>query len=389
MTSAATHLARLCQGRDRRPGSAENLAATRYVAATFRDVGWDVDEQWFDCLDWESSGGEVEVAGTVVAVTPSPYGTGVVGSGRLVGASTPDELSPGRAEGCVLVLHGALTSRPLTPRGYPFYSDEADARVLDLVEGARPLAAVAVTGRHPELCGAMDPFPLVEDGSFGVPVADVDPAGGAVLLEHLGEPARVDLRARRRPAHAANVVARRGPAAPRVTAVAHVDTKPGTPGALDNGTGVAALLRVAEMLPERGRVGVELLVVNGEDYYAASGELRYLQTADLDEVALAVNVDGVGLPPTAWSAYGCPPEVESRVRASLGARGLVEGPAWFQSDHAVFAMRGRPAVALTSADLQTALGSVAHAPTDTVDGVDVGTVEQAAEAVVAVVEAVG
>ena len=52
---------------------------------------------------------------------------------------------------------------------------------------------------------------------------------------------------------------------------------------------------------------------------------------------------------------------------------------------------GRPAVALTSSDLQTALGSVAHAPTDTVDGVDIVMVEQAAGAVaiVTVVEAVG
>ena len=109
-------------------------------------------------------------------------------------------------------------------------------------------------------------------------------------------------------------------------------------------------------------------------------------------MALAVNVDGVGLDPTAWSAYGCPPAVEARVRDSLGAPGLVEGPAWFQSDHAVFAMRGRPAVALTSSDLQTALGSVAHAPTDSVDGVDIVMVEQASGAVVAVVtvvEAVG
>jgi aminopeptidase YwaD len=132
-------------------------------------------------------------------------------------------------------------------------------------------------------------------------------------------------------------------------------------------------------------------VVNGEDYYAASGEVRYLATADLDEVVLAVNLDGVGLPegPTAWSTYACEGGLERLLRSVLSDRpGLVEGPPWYQSDHAVFALRGRPALAFTSSDMAGALGTVAHAPTDTPDRVAVAAVDVAAAAVAAVVRAV-
>lgn len=392
VTTVMEHLTSLCSvRRDRRPGSVGNLAATEYVAATLRRLGWATELQWFDCLDWESDGGKLNVAGQDYAVVPSPYGSGVSGEARLVTASSLEELSGREAEGAVLLLHGELTGRPLTPLNYPFYSSPEDEHLMRLIETARPLAVVAVTGRYPELCGAMDPFPFIEDGSFTVPVADVGPEVGEQLLKHVGANVHVVLNARRRPARAANVLARRGPQHRRVTVVAHVDSKPGTPGALDNATGVAALLLVAEALVGEvfdGDAGIELLVVNGEDYYAASGEVRYLQGTDIDDVLLAVNLDGVGLPEgaTAWSLYGCPPELDARLRGVLAETpGILEGPQWFQSDHAIFAMRGRPALAFTSSDMQTALGMVAHAPTDTPDGVDTPKVKEAAAAVTAAV----
>ena len=342
--------------------------------------------QWFDCLDWEAAESEVRIADRSWAVVPSPYGTGVSGSGRLIAAATRDELAACAESGAVLVLHGALTRQPLTPRGYPFYSSAEDEEVLELIESAEPRAVVAITGKYPELCGALDPFPFIEDGSVDVAAAAVGPHVGRQLLAHVGQEATVNVRASRRPARAANVLARRGPQDRRVTVVAHVDTKPGTPGALDNGTGVVALLMVAQALaaePFDGDTGIELLAVNGEDCYAAPGEVAYLQDADLDAVVLAINFDAVGLPhgPTAWSLYECPAELDALLRHELVDRpGLVEGPPWFQSDHAIFAMKGRPALAMTSADVATALARVAHAPTDTPDQVDIGAVQDAATA---------
>ena len=215
-----------------------------------------------------------------------------------------------------------------------------------------------------------------------------EPDGAAVLAALAGgprEPATLDLPGRRWPSSARNVVARRGDQSDRFTVVAHIDTKPGTPGAIDNATGVVVLCRVAELLAGSD-AAVELLAVNGEDYYAASGELDYLASVDLAGVRLAINIDGAGLRGgrTAWSGYGLPPDMD--VSALTGSPGLVAGPTWPQSDHMVFAAAGRPAIALTSTDFSTVMQDVAHSPGDRPELVDLDLLEQAAQAIAALIE---
>lgn len=53
----------------------------------------------------------------------------------------------------------------------------------------------------------------------------------------------------RRQAHGANIVATRAATTPRIVIGAHYDTVAGSPGADDNGSGVAALLELARILP--------------------------------------------------------------------------------------------------------------------------------------------
>jgi aminopeptidase YwaD len=253
---------------------------------------------------------------------------------------------------------------------------------------------VAVTGTAPEVAGAVDPFPLIEDSAFALPAGDLRASDGAELLAHLAlavpaPVAALELPAERWPATARNVLATRGDQSDRVTVVAHLDTKPGTPGAVDNGTGVVTVLRVAELLadlPAEAQPGVELLWVNGEDSHQAAGELAYLASSDLQRVRLAINIDGAGFPggPTAFSTYGTVPE---HALAPLRQHGLVEGPSWPQSDHMVFAMAGRPAIALTSHDLDRVLAEVAHSPQDTPQRVDAALLEQAAQGIAALVRA--
>ncbi len=77
-TVALQHLAALCAvDPDRRPGSVGNLAATDYAAAVLTNAGWEVKQPEFDCLDWYTDGGSVEINGQSVKLTPSPYGLGV------------------------------------------------------------------------------------------------------------------------------------------------------------------------------------------------------------------------------------------------------------------------------------------------------------------------
>jgi aminopeptidase YwaD len=196
----------------------------------------------------------------------------------------------------------------------------------------------------------------------------------------------VTLDARRWPGHARNVVARRVAAEPRVLVTAHLDTKPGTPGALDNAAGVVVLLQLARLL--HARASVELVAFNGEDYFNAAGEVDYLRRSEsagrsLADFDLVVNIDAAGSAgdDVAWSAYNIEGPDLHRVRRDLRRSGIVPGPQWWQSDHAIFAMRGCPAVAFTSAHLTEVLATVVHTEADVPEKVDAASLEMLARAI--------
>ncbi|HET7772041.1 MAG TPA: M28 family peptidase [Chloroflexota bacterium] len=370
--AAATHLRSVCAGRDRRPGSAENEAVTAYAAGALRGAGWHVQQRGFEVLDWEGGAGRLDIGGVTFGVHTSPYSLGVRGLGPLVVASTRAELERRVLSGAVVLLHGALAERPVTPKGYPFYEDDDHAGLVALLEGGAPLAVIGATDACPELAGALRPFPLFEDGTFAVPAGYLAQEQGRVLMGLNGLPAAITLLGQRRAARACNVIARRGARAGRLVVTAHIDTKVGTPGALDNAAGVAILLLLAEMVaqvPSGPAAGLELVLINGEDYYAASGEVSYLAQhgREIGSAALAVNVDGAGYVKgrTAYSLYGCEGALAEDARKVLEAHSLIEGAPWWQGDHALFAMRGRPAIALTSERIDELNREVIHTAADT------------------------
>lgn len=375
---ASTHLHTLCEvSPDRRPGSPGNDQAAGYVAQVWRDCGWVVSEQVFDVLDWSGSPGTVRVGRRHWTVVPSPYSQGAEVTRQLVVARRSADLDADLA-GRVVLLLDDLASEQLTPLGYPFYGNPVHTQILTRLIEAKPRVVLAGTGKAPQTAGALEPFPLIEDGAFPIPTGNLHRADAQALAEHEGQQVQVDMSAHRWPSTARNVIARLGPDAPRVLLVAHLDSKPGTPGAVDNAAGVVTLLLLARRLAgvEIGGLGVELLAVNGEDCYSAAGELAYLaEHADrLGDIAVVVNVDGVGYRSggTAYSLYEVPDPLGAVIRGAMAGRErLSEGPAWFASDHMVFAPRGVPAVALTTDRLDVVLTDLVHSPHDTPAQVDV------------------
>ena len=382
---------------DRRPGSPGNDVATGYVAADLARWGWQVSEQTFDVLDWSGTPGTVRVGREQWTAHPSPYARGAETGGPLVVARTRHDVEADLS-GKVVLLLGDLAREPLTPTDYPFYANPEHAALVTALVEARPRVVLAGTGKAPDTAGAMEPFPLIEDGAFGLPTANLRVSDAEALAAHAGERVRVDVTAHRWPSHARNVIARLGNPARRVVLTAHVDSKPGTPGALDNAAGVVTLLLLARELAGQlddgalASVGVEVAVLNGEDCYSAPGEQAYLAEYgdSLADIVLAVNIDGAGyrVGATAYSLYGTDEPLERTVRQALAAHPrLVEGPAWYSSDHMVFAQRGVPALALTTDQLQTVLNEVGHSPHDTPAQVDVTLLVDQARALCDVVEA--
>lgn len=375
---AAGYLRRLCVEIGGRPtGSSGNRQATDFFAETIARFGFAVETASFDCIDWACDGAELRVAGTAIPALVSPYSLGCRARGPLQVISTVDELREADLAGSIVLLRGPVAAEPLMPKNFPFYNPEHHQQIISLLETGRPAAIIAATGRHPELAGGCYPFPLIEDGDFAIPSVYLTDVVGERLATQAGAEVALEITARRIPALACNVIARKAATARhRIVLFAHIDAKEGTPGALDNAAGVITLLLLAELSAGYSRaIGLEIVALNGEDYYSAPGEQRYLQdnAGKFGEIMLGINLDGVGYREgnTAYSLYDCPPPISRLIRSSFAPfDDLIEGPPWYQGDHGLFLFNQRPALAVTSEQVFTLTSEITHTPKDSPELVD-------------------
>jgi aminopeptidase YwaD len=344
--------------------------ATDLAAAELTRAGFDVARPSFACIAWTDGGARLYAGGEAYPVFVSPFSPACEAEARLVVASSLEELEGLDAAGRILLVRGELTREQLLPKSFPFYKSESHQHLIATLEGKAPLAIIAATGRDPSLAGGLSPFPLIEDGDVLVPSVYMTEADGDRLAGAVGEPVRLSIRSERSDSHGCNVVGRKGSGDRLLSLLAHIDSKPGSPGALDNASGVVTLLLVADLL--RGtspRSTVEIVLVNGEDYYSNPGEVRFLEdVADRwGDVVLGINLDGVGFDgePTEYSLYQCPEGVAESVRERFrNMDGALEGLPWFQGDHALFVQQGVPALAVTSGSTRRQVMDVVHTAED-------------------------
>jgi aminopeptidase YwaD len=370
---AETYLQTLCTDiASRRVGGEGNRAATDFFAETVRCFGFDIETPTFACIDWVHQGADLVVDDeTSWDVSVSPYSLGCSVQAPLTVVSTLASLEDADITQTMVLLCGEIAQEPLMPKHFPFYNPERHQRIVHLLESKRPQAIIAATSQHPELAGAVYPFPLLEDGDFDIPSVYMKDTMGARLAEHAGSIASLDIRAQRIPSEGYNVIARKGPDARRkVVVFAHIDAKEGTPGALDNAGGTAVLLLLAELLTHyEGDLGLEIVALNGEDYYSNPGQQQFLrrhQTA-FEDILLGINLDGIGYHQgtSAYSCYNLPSDLADLAAQAFAAYpDLAEGDPWYQGDHSILLMNERPAIALTSERIFALLTDVVHTPKD-------------------------
>jgi aminopeptidase YwaD len=376
--SALEHLHALCNTHPHRQvGSPGNHAATQHFAQTTRKFGFDTEEVPFECLGWESGDHHLIAGGESYAFSISDYSLGCAVKAPLAVVSTLSQLEAVDAGGKVLLVSGELAAEQLMPKNFSFYNPEHHQRIIALFEEKAPAAIIAATGHNPELAGAVYPFPLIEDGDFNLPAGYMKDVDGERLARQAGQLVDLYMDARRYPNQATQVLARKGPAGGRrLVFSAHIDSKAGTPGALDNAAGTVVLLLLAELLRAyAGSIPVELAPFNGEDNYSVAGQKLYLARNEgrLDDIRLNINLDGLGWKgsPTAYSFYECTDEMTVKVRQAFESHPeLVEGPAWPQGDHMIFAMSGVPAMAITTEKFAELEHDIAHTGKDVPELVD-------------------
>jgi len=373
IASLERHMKMLCETIGARPtGSAKNSAAVEYAFNALQKCGLQTYKQEFDCMDWKNSGATLLIDGKNVPIEPAEYSLPCDIETEWALLDTVDTLKNAELSGKIAVMHGDLCKEPLTPKNFEFYNPDEHKQIISLLEEKTP-AAVITVNPHKEH--------IIQDGDFNVPCAAVSENTLDAFLRCNDRKARLAILTERIPTKAHNVIATHGAGHHKICFSAHIDTKPATPGALDNASGVSILLALAESLAGKEcHSQTEIVILNGEDYYSNPGEIAYMNKLT-SEYDLAVNVDGVGLKDSATSIsfYECPKHIESRVMGlAKKISGMERIDPWPMGDHMIFAARGIPTVAITASNIFNLIGTVIHSPDDDMTNIDFGALEDTA-----------
>ena len=371
-------------------GSEGNRRATSFFEREISRFGWQTESSEMDVMDWESDGAMLQFSkNRRFDVLASPYSLGCTVQALLSSAASIKELEQREVGGTILFLYGEIAREQLMPKNFVFYNPEEHQKIIALLEKKRPAAIITATGRNAALAGGVYPFPLIEDGDFDIPSVYMTEKEGEKLTPYIGKPVRLQSISRRIPAKAYNVTARKGKnVAGRIVITAHIDAKKGSPGAIDNATGVVILLLLAELLADYdGDRLLEIVALNGEDYYAVPGQMDYIRKnqAHFREILLNINIDGAGYKEgkSAFSFFGLPELLQAKAHEALALfDGLTEGSPWFQGDHSIFIQYGCPAIAVSSKWFIDNIESqdITHTPKDNIGIEDSHKIIEIAEA---------
>lgn len=326
--------------------SPANHAAADFLAAEFARLGYAVERQEYPATAWEHRATRLKLGGTFVDAAANPYSPPCKVESELVVLRSLPELEAADLRGCIAVLCGDLLIQPLSAKSW-FLKSETDERIIQALEKGQPAAILSVQR------GLTGPLGLIEDWEFNLPSATVTPQVGLKLVQDPGTWARLVIDTETQPGTAANIVARKpGKRPERLVFMAHFDTKFGTPGAMDNASGVAALLATAEILAAQDcELSLEFIAFNNEEYLPIGDDEYFRRLGDnpTAEILAALNLDLVGqqLGVDTWCTLGASPEFHT-LFGELAATvpHLIETEPWYESNHSSFLMRGCPVAVL-------------------------------------------
>jgi aminopeptidase YwaD len=365
---------------ERSVGTDGNRKATAFFEKEISSIGWETELQEFEAMDWEESGATLLAESKSFDVLVSPYSTGVKTTAVITAASNISELESLDAKDKIIFLHGEIAREQLMPKNFVFYNPEHHQKTISLLENSGAKAIVAATGRNASLAGGVYPFPLIEDGDFNVPSVYMTEEEGLALLPYVGKEVTLESISKRIMGNGCNVIARKGSnTSARIVVTAHIDAKKGTPGAIDNATGVVILLLLAELLKDyAGDKLIEIVAFNGEDYYAVPGQMLYIaeNQESFDDILLNINIDGAGYKEggSVFSLFSLPENISKKAYLVMNAfPDVSEGVQWPQGDHSIFVQFGRPAIAVSSQWFINNIDDqdITHTPKDNVDIVDI------------------
>ena len=318
----------------RESGTDEERAAAEFLADEMRQLGYEVVEQPLTValIDWDIE--------PVSIVAPEPRALrsrplGMSGSGDVVAPLA----YAGKAFASDIPAEGLAGRIALIERGGITFEEKA-TRAAD----AGALGAIIYNNAAGEFGGT-----LMRQAS--IPAASISREDGLQMLEALEGGARVEahIRVEVEWRSSQNIIAeKRGYAADGGVVVlgAHYDSVPKSQGAGDNGTGVAALVLMAQELADAEFpftvrfifFGVEEIGLHGSRHYVES-----LTDAELRDIAAMLNFDAMGEGKASILGDGALVNAALGIAAENGLSvGESEGMRGGGSDHAPFRDAGVP-----------------------------------------------
>jgi aminopeptidase YwaD len=396
LSLARRHLKVLCSDiSERSVGSKGNRIATDYFNNILRSNKWNVEKTLLEVMDWKTEGATLQCGQKKYEVFSSPYSLGCSVKGKLVVIYSIDELEGADLSGKIALLHGDLAREQIMPKNFVFYNPEEHQRIVSILENSNVSAIICATGRNPALAGGVYPFPMFEDGDFDIPSVFMKDTEGDKLAGDHGKVVILVSKAERIPETAYNVTGYKSSTGKqRIVITAHIDAKKGTPGAIDNATGVTVLLLISELLKEyESNYPIELVAFNGEDYYAVPGQMKYIEQNknSFSDILLNINIDGAGYKDgvSSFSLFELPDKIKNAVQLVFKKHlKIKEGLPWYQGDHSIFLQYGCPSIAVSSnwfiKNMETQ--DITHTPKDNLDIVNYERVIEIALAIKELIE---
>jgi aminopeptidase YwaD len=373
---------------ERYVGSEGNRKATRFFEKEISSFGWKTEMPEFNVIDWKDGGATLQAGGINFKVFVSPYSLDCIVNSQLLSATSISELEGLNANNKIVFLYGEIAKEQLMPKNFIFYNPEEHQRIISLLEKSGVQAIICATSRNTALAGGVYPFPLIEDGDFDIPSVYMTEEEGVKLIPYVGKQVALESVSKRIPAKGYNVIGKKGSdLSERIVITAHIDAKKGSQGAIDNATGIVVLLLLAELLKDyNGTKQIEIVALNGEDYYSVPGQMNYVMANQdkFSNILLNINIDGAGYREgkSTFSFFDLPLEMK-KVAIEVLERypGITEGVQWPQGDHSIFIQYGRPAIAISSKWIIENGQDIVHTQKDNIEIVDCTKLVELAEAI--------
>lgn len=401
-TRLLQHLTTFCAEIGPRPiGSAQNHAAADYIQHVFAGVGLATSRQAFACPQWSATAVQLTCGNAALPATVNTFSPACDVHGPLLPFSTIAELAQADLTDCIALLRGDLAQGPIAPLNSPIYLPEEHQLIGQLLRDKQPRAVIMVANKL-RANDKADPLPLLEDWTLTVPSVTVSSTVGLDLLTHADRGVALRIASTQQAGASCNVLGRTTGSAPeRVVICAHFDTKFGTPGAFDNGSGIAVLLTLAEMIHGvQSPCDFEFIAFNGEEYNGLGdeaylqevglspvrfGEAQMPRSPELAHIHAAINIDGVGhaRATNTVAIMNSSDALQQTVSDALHAFPTVaRTDPWPASNHYTFYSHGVPCVVLGS----DGGADVMHRATDTLDGMSAAKLNEVVEFVMTIVQ---